>query len=317
LLYSDQRYNPLTFQLHRNSVGLAVDLGASAQTLRAIGGDQITLPDQLEGSLLFEIAKNGELDYSFRTSVASNIAVSWTTNGKPYAFGVAATHPTWEIRANGNTKTLTLAENVGHITGKLPLSTFVDSAFNLGLDDGATDDPVDVLLAGLTGAMTLDGAADHLHMSGLGLGDATTFVKRGQDVLFSVDANANNGRAFDLDFTIGANDETSIEVSPLLDLTVHFGFSLIADKVKNLPASMLNDTLRVLLSGDVHPVVKAIHGAAWSGDGLQIVSGQLSLTSSAAPGTNVTVSAGQCLLNQTPASGDGHPWSNFQAGTCQ
>lgn len=316
-LYSEQRYNPLTFHLYRNSLGLTVDLGASAQTLRAIGGEKVTLPDQLEGSLSFEIVKNGELDYSFRTSVASDIAVAWTKDGKPYALGVAATRPTWEVRANGVAKTLTLTENVGHITGKLPLSALVDSAFNLGLDDGASDDPIDVLFAGLTGAVTLDGAADHLHMSGLGLGNATTYVKRGQDVLFSVDANPANGRSFDLDVTVGSNDETVVEVSPLLDFSVHLGFSLVADKVKNLPANALDDTLRVLLSGDAHPVVKAAHGAAWSGDGLQVVTGQLTLTSSAAPDTNVTVATGQCLSQQTPATGDDHPWSQFQAGACQ
>lgn len=316
-LYGEQRFNPLTFHLYRTSLGLTVDLGASGQTIKAIGGDQVTLPDQLQGSLLFEIVKNAELDFSFRTSVESDIAVSWAKDGKPYAFGMAATHPTWEARANGNTKTLTLTENIGHVTAKLPLSSFVDAAFNLGLDDGASDDPVDMLLAGLTGSVTLDGAADHLHMAGLGLGDTTTFVKRGQDVLFSMDANPNNGRAFDLDFTLGANDETMIQVSPLLDFTVHLGFSLIADKVKNLPQTALNDTLRVLLSGDVAPVVKAVHGPAWSGDGLQVVSGQLTLTSSAAPQTNVTVGAGQCLLSQTPASGDENAWSKFTAGSCQ
>jgi hypothetical protein len=192
-LYGEQRYNPLTFHLYRTSLGLTVDLGASAQTAKAIGGDQVTLPDQLQGSLLFEVAKNAELDYSFRTSIESDVSVSWTKDGKPYAFGVTATHPTWEARANGNTRTLTLTENVGHVTAKLPLSSFIDSVFNLGLDDGATDDPVDMLLAGITGSVTLD-AADHLHVSGLGLGNAMTYVKRGQDVLFSMDANPNNGR---------------------------------------------------------------------------------------------------------------------------
>jgi len=314
LLYSDNRFNPLTFHLYRNSLGLAVDLAASAETVRGISGDQGSVPYQLAGAVLFELVKNAEIDYSFRVSVVEDIAVSVTKDDQAFAFGLAATMPTWEARANGKSKTLTLTENVGRLSGKLPLSSFVDSAFNLGLDDPApANDPIDLLLAGLTGSVTLDGAQDHLRLGNLGLGGVTSYVKHGQDVLFGVDLNAQNGRTFDVDVSLASDSSTVVQVSPVFDLSLRLAFSSIANSVQGLPSYLLDDTLRIKLSGDAHPTIKGLGGA---GDGVQVVTGQLQLMSAAAPATDVTVAAGQCLVSRAAAGGDEHAWSGFQAGEC-
>jgi len=315
LLYSEQRFNPLTFHVSRQRVGLSVDLGASADTIRAFNGDAGMVPDHFAGVVLFELVKNAVLDYSLRVSVVQDIAISLTKDSKQYAFGLAATSPTWEARANGNTRTITLTENLGAVSGKVPLSAFVDSVFDLGLDDPAAgNDPIDVLFAGLTGAVNLDGASDHLRFTGVGLGNATSFIKHGQDVLFSADLNAQSGRTMDLDVSLATDDSTMIQFSPMLDMTLHFAFSALANQVRNLPAYTLDDTLRVNLAGDAHPTIKSLRNAAHA---LQVVTGQLMLTSSAFPDKNITVSAGQCLSTQTPASGDDHPFSQYQVGLCQ
>jgi hypothetical protein len=309
-LYSDARYNPITLQLHRQSLGIAVDLGASAETIRGLS-DSADLPDTLEGVVLFEIVKNGDHDYSLRWSVTKDVAVGVTRDGKRYEFGLAASIPTWEARADGNARTLTLTENFGAMRGKVPLSKFADAAFDLGLEP-TSNDPIDLLLAGLTGSATLTGSDEVVHVKGIGLGGATSYVKEGSNVLFSLDLNPTTERRFDLDASVGTDDRTLLEVSPGFDLTLGYAFAHIADRVPNLPKFALDDTIRVVLDGAARPAVKGVR----AGSGLEVVAGNLALTSRTSPQINVSVAAGQCLLDGTSPTGESHPLSSLHAGAC-
>jgi hypothetical protein len=312
-LYSDARYNPVTLRLYRNSLGIAIDLGASADTIRGLT-DGSNLPDTLQGVVLFELVKNAELDYSFRVSVTRDIAVGVTRDGKRYEFGLAATSPTWEVRADGNAHTLGFIENFGAMRGKVPLSAFADSVFDLGLDKPTSADPIDLLLSGITANATLNDADDVVHVKGIGLGASTSYVKEGQNVLFSLDLNAASERRFDLDVSLDADDRALLEVSPGFDLSLGFAFSQIADRVRGIPTYALNDTIGVVLAGAARPAVKSVSGPA--GSALSVVSGSLSLTSRTAPQNDVTVTAGQCLLDGASPPGESHPLSSLEAGAC-
>jgi hypothetical protein len=139
-------------------------------------------------------------------------------------------------------------------------------------------------------------------------------VKEGQNVLFSLDLNASNERRFDLDVSVGADDRTLLEVSPAFDLSLGFAFSHIADRVRNIPQYALDDAIRVVLAGAARPAVKSVSGPR--GNGLAVVAGSLSLTSRTSPQVDVTVGAGQCLLDGSSPPGESHPLSSLQAGAC-
>ena len=198
----------------------------------------------------------------------------------------------------------------------MPLSTVSDSLFDLGLDPHPSPnviDPVDLLLSGMMASATFDGSADMLHVKGVGLGDQTSFVKQGQDMLFSLDLNPANQRQLDLDVSLAADDSTELAVSPVFDLDLELALSHIAGRITNLPAYALDDTLRLVLGAAAHPAVRIGDGAGTHG--LAVVAGQLALASRTSPQNDVTVAAGRCLLDRA-SSGRNGPWSTLSAGAC-
>jgi len=167
-----------------------------------------------------------------------------------------------------------------------------------GDDDAeAPEGILNVSLSGVSasGIFSSDEDAESVQVTGIGLGKDTTTVKYNDETLLSVDLNANDGRLFDLTFTMDDEDNATFEFVPVLDLVV--GMNLVS-VVEDLdpPDWMVEETLTLNFSGADAPSMTAL---ADSEDGaMRVNAGTLTISAASMPDKTLTVEAGMCMQGE-------------------
>jgi hypothetical protein len=317
LLLTANRHNPVTLELHHDHVAVVADLGEIKATLDSVGEDTGALRS-LDGKVSLELRQNGELDYSASANVLEEIVVVADQEGSPVRVSLGASAPTYEVRLNGNARTITGLVDFGEFRVSGPMNAFRDF-----FDDSETFDElgnpipeksysgeIELVVPGLEGRATYDGAADAISFGNFGLGNASSTLKWNGIPLAQLDLNAALGRHFDIALASPAGGGQVLTLSPTFDLSMVLNFMPVADQIDDLAQWLLNDTLHVWFDGS-NPSVQIDE------DQFRVVSGTLNMTSASAPAANVSVSAGMCVVEVDPPNSSHELLGAIGAGVCQ
>ncbi len=306
-IVSDQNYEPLTLQLYDDRLGVKVDLAEGLKAMEAMGEDVDEI-DSLVGTLQLQLVKEAKLEYALQFSILDDLGLSFhDEGGNNFAYSLEKSEPTVELAINGNTKTISATYNYGAIQLLAPLASLAEMFED---DAAAESDPlvsdslapvpepapektytgvVELLIAGYTGTFTYTADTDTFSFSNVSLGNKTSTLKHDGNLLASVDLNPEDGRGFDL--IVHADQETDsavVTIDPTIDLNVALSFDKIADQVDNIPATLLNDKLRMWFEGNEPSF-------AVEEERMRMISGSFHMSSEQSPESNVDVATGQCM----------------------
>lgn len=338
LLVGEAQNAPLTVHLFQHSLGVQLDLGEVLDAARDLGEDVGSLKE-LAGVLQLELVENAPLDYSLELDVLSALHVVAGEAGETVSASLGASSPALHLRVDGNAQRLTAGIDLGALELLGPLSSFAglfgaDAASNSAgpnsagsgdSEDSFTGAPpaeersytgnIKLLLAGLSSTVSYVADSDVLNFTDVGFGDRTSTLEHDGKRLFALDLNPTRGRRLNL-VVEPDGDGTKVSITPTLDLALSFAFHNIADQFDDIADYLLDNTLHVWLEGSA-PVVEI------RDEQVQVVSGSLNLTSSFDPAHDLSVLAGECLLDASDASdetdepGAGAPFATLSAGTCE
>jgi len=328
ILFGADMVNPIHIQLYKDMLAFEVDLAKAKAVVQmyvdafAEEGDEDFLPDVFQGIVRIELKKIDLDRFELTYSVKETVKVAVTQGKDQYSVEVAPGSVSAE--ADKTAATLAWNANVGAVTVKLPYQTWIDMTWGEDEEGGeytdgdekvppVPEEPADditdgseppqvsgtlnIFVAGLTGEMVVDTKAETIGITGLGLGNAASTVKLDAKTLLAIDLNKDDGRKFDLTFSLDGEDLV-LGTKPLFDLALTFGMKAVAAEFEDLPSFMLDETFSVLLDSATEPTIKLF---AEGDDGedpasfLQVVKGKLTMKSTAAPDQTVVVEEGQCL----------------------
>jgi len=337
VLLGERRHVPLVLELHRQRLGVRLDLGEALAVARDQGEDTDAV-EHLSGVLELALIENGARDYSLEVDVLEALQAVMKTDDGNLQLSLAATAPALELRLDGNLRRLSANVDLGALRVLGPLGRFADlfeGGDTLDVADAAGGNyaalPSDLaieplpeqaparsyhgllefVLAGLEGTLEYVADSDVLHFSHLGLGDATSTIKHDGHTLLALDLNAALGRHVDLVLE-PAGDGAKISISPGFDLSLALAFQQVRDQFDDLAEYLLDDTWHIWFAGTSPALVTA-------DEQLRVDSGTLHLDTSAHPAENLSVSPGMCLLEPSADEQDGQssPWDGLAAGVCQ
>jgi hypothetical protein len=285
--------------------------------------------------LELRLVENAERDYSLELNVLEALEAVVNSEGESLSASLGASSPAWNVRVDGNARTLSAALDLAafRLVGPLRLLSDLfessdpaddaglpvlgDSSFD-PLSEPAPEPPaytgvLDVFLAGLSGAVSYTADTDVLAIDDLGFGDATSTLKHDNNTLLSLDLNAASGRRVNLRLS-PTDTGTEISITPSFDLRVTLAYHYIADQFEGLADYLLDDTLRVWFEGSA-PALRLDQ------EQLQVSAGSLHVESSATPSANVVVAAGMCLGGEVgsgdTSEGEEHPLLSLEAVACE
>ncbi len=324
LLLGAARHAPASLQLYQGSLGVRIDLGEALGVARELGEELEGVSD-LEGVLELRLVENQPRDYSLELNVKEPLRLLVDADGDTLSATLAKSSPTWNVRVDGNAKTVSAGLDLGALQLLGPLGLFADLFEGGSAELSAAEPPpersytgvMEVFLAGLSGTLRYAGDGDVLELLDLGFGDSTSTLKHDGHTLMSLDLNALQGRRVNV--VVNAQGESGqLSITPTLDLSLSFAFDYVADQFEDVADYLLHDTLRVWLGGDA-PVLEL------ADERVKVISGTLNLESAAAPGSNISVGAGMCLVTSEDEDGTAaeagtdaaHPFDVFSAVSCE
>lgn len=318
LLLTAAKRNPATLKLAAESVSLVLDLAEIKASLDAAGQSTEDLA-ALSGKLAFEIKRNAERDYSLSLNLLTSLGLTVVDDlAQQIVFGLAGKTPAIELRLDGAARRLTGTVSLGRFDVRGPLNAF------RGFFEEQNDDPtmtapapstvytgiIELLVGGLDGSVVLDGQQDKIQLKGLGLGEVSSTLRHDGNVLAKLDLNPAAGRHFDLTVERTADDRAKVTVTPTLDVTAMVAFATLQSQIKDLPAYLLGDTMRLWLEGS-NPSVST------EPEQVRVLSGSVNLTSTKVPSANLRVEAGACLVESAATSPTHELLGQFAAGICK
>lgn len=322
------RHEPLSLSLYQHSLGVQIDLGATLAVARELGEDEeLETVRELSGVLELRLVENAARDYSLELNVLEALEAVVDSEGESLSASLGASSPAWNVRVDGNTRSLSAGLDLAafRLVGPLRLLSGLisdadrtDDDLALPGDDGAAElaapaEPeytgvLDLFLAGLSGTVSYTADTDVLALDDLGFGDATSTLKHDGNTLLALDLNAAAGRRVNLRLS-PTDTGTTISISPSFDLRVALAFQHVADQFEDLADYLLDETFHVWFEGDA----PALHV---SDAGFQVSAGSLHVESSANPDANVVVEAGLCLGGEAGDENE-HPLLSLEAVACQ
>jgi hypothetical protein len=329
LLVGEAQSAPLTIHLYQHSLGVQVDLGEVLDAARDLDEDLGDLKE-LAGVLQLELVENAPLDYSLELDVLSALHVVVGDGDDTLSASLGASSPSLSLRVEGNARRLTAGVDLGALEVLGPLSSFADlfaadTASSSSGSNSFTGAPpaeehsyagtIKLLLAGLSSTVSYVADSDVLSFSDIGFGDRTSTIEHDGNRLFALDLNPTQGRRLNL-VVEPDGDGTKVSITPTLDLALTFAYHHIADQVDDIADYLLDNTLHVWFEGAA-PVVQI------QDEQVQVVSGSLNLTSSFDPAHDLSVGAGECLLEAGEASEASEettaaaPFATLSVGTCE
>jgi hypothetical protein len=333
LLLGEDQHAPLTLELHQRSLGVQVDLGQAFALGRDLG-QELEGVEELEGVLELRLVENQARDYSLELNVLRALSLKLDADGEQFTASLGASSPAWNVRVDGNQRSLSAGIDLAQLKLSGPLRLFSELLSSSTSAEPAADlsgaspvpdqeDPeaehtytgiLELVLAGVSGTLTYAADSDVLNLDDVGFGNGTSTLKHDANTLFALDLNPSQGRRVSFSIEpMGDGQGSRIRVSPSLDLSLAFAFHYVADQFEDIADYLLEDTLRVWFTGEA-PALEL-------GDaGLRVAAGTLKLTSSANPGANVSVGTGMCLVESSEADESAeslHPFAGFEAGACE
>ncbi|ATB46588.1 hypothetical protein [Corallococcus macrosporus] len=311
LLIGANRAEPLALRFLPKDVALVVDLGGLKSAVAGLDAEVAgALPAVMVGQVELKVTKESEAHWIVSGSILEALRLELAMEGSTFAFSSARAAPLVAFAVDGDAKRARFELDLNTTEVRVP---YVGPAPALQGKDWT------VSLSGISYAVEATENQTDFVMGNLGLGDATSHVKLGNDTLFSLDLNEQSGRHFDLTLTRGADGAPLLKVQPEFDLVTHFYLApLMADAASEIPAAYADATYRLRLSGGAGgPSLRAAPANASTGfkGGLQVVTGELLLS---AHDTQVTVSQGQCLVGAEPATGEeGSLLAYLRQGSCE
>jgi hypothetical protein len=318
LILTEAKRSPVSFEFHRDHVGVSTDLQEVKATLDAAGEDTSSIPT-LEGRVGVELRRNAELDWSFLANVFQNVVVATADEdtGDQVRIGIGASTPSAELRLNGNARNILGSIDYGTVSVSGSLNAFRDS-FDEAEYDPITGEEiprptytgnVELMIAGYEGSVTFDGATDHLTLAGLGLGDVASTLKWNDQILAQFDLNKDAGRHFDLGYQ-KTSAGSELTFSPTFDSLLSLNFAPLANQITDISPSLMNDTIHVWFDGR-DPKIEV------TDEQVKVVSGTFNVTSTATPDANLSVSPGMCLVESGATEPTNEAIGTLTTGTCQ
>ncbi len=303
LLLGPTKIAPLSITLVPDSVSAELDLGATGEAIIAISKlfEVDDLPAiELAGVLAARLEVKADAHVRFAGSVKEAVKVSVSDVDGAVVFTTAVAPALIAVDANGTTRALTVAADVGATTLAAPID---------GLTDEAVDRKLEVDLPGLSGTAAFT-AGQPPQITGLGLGARTTIVKIDGRQAAAIDLNAADGRKLDLRFT-GAADAPVVGFSPKLDLQLDLDRAALGD---DAPYGVS----RVLFAGvGADPSIPSLRYLQANGvSQVQVGVGRMSISTTPAQ-HGATIDAGQCIVDADVVQPDGTSVTVIQGAACR
>jgi len=312
VLLTSSKTEVAVFHVYKDRLGVSANLGNFYKVAKEIepAGD-IKDVTKMEGVVSVDLVRNSDKNYSALFQVEKSIVVAASDNGKPLNVQLDASNKTWELRLDGVAKNITAAVNLGALSVQAPLEDLGDIVDSMPIMNNIkATDAMKFVLGGLNGSLTFDGKTDVLKFVGLGLGSKATSVDVNGKRVFSLDVNPNSNRRFDLTLSMADTKTPVLAFAPEFESVFGFQFDAIKDRFQDLPDFLLNDTLTFKLGNN--PSVRVLD------NGLEVITGNMKLSSKAHPESNISVNAGMCLIEDTTPSTTGNEFlSGLEAGACQ
>ncbi|GHG92640.1 hypothetical protein [Comamonas sp. JC664] len=311
LLIGPNRVEPMSLRFLPKVASFVVDLGGlKGAVAQLAAGMEAFLPPVMVGQVEFKVTEAGAQHWIFSTSILDALRLEMALPEGTFAFSFARAEPLMAFEADSVANRVRVALDLNTTEVRLPY---------LGTAPGLRGKDWTLSLAGLSYAFEATEDATDFSLERVGLGDAQSHLRLGDDTLFSLDLNAQSGRHFSATLTSGADGAPLLKVQPEFDLVTRFYLApLKADPSMEIPAAYEDASYRLRLSGgNGTPTLRAVPANASTGfkGGLQLVTGELLL---AANDTQVVVSQGQCLVSATPASGEtASLLAYLSAGNCE
>lgn len=327
LLVGPNKFAPILLELRANGLAGEIDLGAAKAAVLYLddvfgsgGEDDMELPSVLEGRLRAALTINGEQDLTLAFSVLQDVRIDMDGDYGPISIQAKAADPLASAHIQGLEGNVSLDIDANALDISLPYAEMMapdssEEPFNPADFPGA----ISIHLGGASFSLDLNDKMQELKISNLGLGSSSTTIKKDSTTLFSLDLNADSGRALDLTITTdSANDSALFSVDPGLELSLKFSLNAIADDLgEDFPSFLGDETYTIALTGSGGASMMPVAGNDIGfGGGIKVVSGALSLDSTTAEA--VEVAAGMCLAGRDSAPVGSHELlGHFYAAECQ
>lgn len=188
LMIGPSRFIPFELQLRPDSIATEIDLAAIKSSVvfiaTELGGSAADVPETFEGRLRFAIIVHGEEDVELTFAILQTVRIA--DDGT--SISAAASNPLASLRGDGIAKTLTLLLDAGALDVTVPYSEVTGNPLSAGT--------FSVHIDGASYLAELAEGSNVLTVENIGIGDATTTVKKDDIVLFALDLNADAGRRF-------------------------------------------------------------------------------------------------------------------------
>jgi hypothetical protein len=350
---------PVDLQLHRDAVRVSLSLAEGKAALQALAGptngDVGYLPETIAGRLSVVVTRLAAQDYQLALSVKEAVTVAQkpATDPEHYALSLATRDDVLKARITGGTKSMLAGLDLGVFDATAALDLLAPRADTVSCppatEEGQEPPPCTTTpaekrtgtmalhLGGLSVNVDMNAAADTLKLTGLGLGDESSWVKYGTAQVLTVDVNANAGRRFDLEVK-DSEAGAAVTFDPKLAVRLAYDLATLVPQMgeDEIPEWMRNGTLDVSFDGD-KPSFREVKQAetepfmpecddqgnctepppAPPSKHLAMTSGTLTIAASGqAP---VVVTAPQCLVEvrETEGQSHDHPVQEFGAGACE
>jgi hypothetical protein len=321
LLVGEARHTPATALLSSTEVSVRANLAEVMDTLRlfATAADLESFPDHLNGVIEAALERRSESEFAISGSVIEKFdLLVGQAKGKPVAVTVAPSDPTWLLTLDSATNTLGYSVAMGAVDVKVAGAAVCNDSCGSKEKTGSFSGH----LGGYSFQTSVSKGATELNLSGVGLGNDTTYVALDDDRLGTLDVNPNQGRKFSMNFKRTA-EGTLVTFEPALDIKLALMLNKLSDSLRvDMPDWLSDEIFEIMLGGAAKPSVLVpapvcdAFGNASSKSQLAVVTGDLTLSSSS-PSTRVDVTAGMCLLPVDGAASDANPVSRLKAGACQ
>ena len=294
LLVGANKDEIFSLEIRKNaSIAVVVDLARSMAAMSALQSAQqgmtVTYSFNAKGKVEWRLAKNGKDDFTLSSSVLSPVTYEMTgTDGVSRTATIGAKSPVASIRVEGPSKRATLVYGAGEFryTGLLR---------DLFSSETSSTRPVDVFFASLGATLVFeDGKTARLE--GAGLGSTTSTIKSGNDLLFSIDFNKDQGR------TVAATWEPTaagfkLNFTPGLQLDAHVALGVLASATYMVAPEHQNATYSAsFLAPGKTPSVEFFTNRSTSGAPFgRILEGELKLSVDDAQIAARTFTAPSCL----------------------
>lgn len=310
LLVGPHRAKPLKLESRDDRITVVANLGAAKAAIEHIAsvtGAEVELPDVLEGVFAATVRRDGDSAATLSLAVREDVWVQVGTEDGDVSVEVAAAEPLARLSLDAIARHLEAEANAGPISASLPWTLLESDS-----EGSAIRGTLHVDIAGATGTAVLDDDEESVVLTGLGLGDSTSRVTLDDQVLWSMDVNADHGRTFDLTVT-PADGGATLVVDPALQVAVTMDMRPVTESGDTVDPAQDGDTYELVFDGE-SPTAQVIEGDETQDGALRIVSGHLHMAATGVP--SIDVDAGQCLLSSDAEDGDGSALAGLSSGTC-